>query len=63
MAGSDGRLRVRGWLEQLWCGVSKVCADFDARSFCVSVVPGGQITVTFPWTSTEERTALPLSAD
>ena len=57
MAGSEGRLRVRGWLEQLWRGVSKICTDFDARSFSISVAPAGQITVTFQWGGAEEPTA------
>jgi hypothetical protein len=56
-AGSEGRLQVRGWLEQLWRGVSKICADFDAASFSISVAPAGQITVTFEWAGAEERMA------
>jgi hypothetical protein len=62
LAGSEGRLRVRAWLEQLWRGVSKICADFDARSFSISVAPRGQITVTFQWRNNEDRTASPPSA-
>jgi hypothetical protein len=62
MAGSEGRLRVRAWLEQLWRGVSKISMDFDARSFSISVAPGGQITVTFQWGGTEDRTGSPPPA-
>ena len=63
MAGSEGRLRVRAWLEQLWRGVSKICVDFDAKSFSISVAPGGQITVTFEWSGAEDRTPPPPSAE
>lgn len=59
MAGSERRLRVRSWLEQLWRGVSKICSDFDARSFSISVAPGGQITVTFQWQASPELAVPP----
>ena len=62
MAGSEGRLRVRTWLEQLWRGVSKICTDFDARGFSISVAPAGQITVTFEWSGSEEPAAPPPGA-
>lgn len=62
MAGSEGRLRVRTWLEQLWRGVSKISGDFDARSFSISVAPGGQITVTFQWRDAQDRPSSPPGA-
>ena len=57
MAGSEGRLRVRTWLEQLWRGVSKISADFEAQSFSVSVAPRGEVTVSFQWRGAENDTA------
>ena len=48
-AGSDGRARIRKWLEDLWRGVSKIAADFRAERFSISVASDGDINVTFDW--------------
>ena len=46
---TDGRARVRGWLEALWRGVGKISDDFEATSFAISLTPPGLVTVQFEW--------------
>src|SRR2546429_4914266 len=36
-AGSEGRNRVRKWLEELWRGVSKIATDYKAERFSISL--------------------------
>jgi hypothetical protein len=48
-AGSEGRARIRKWLEDLWRGVSKIATDYRAERFSISVASDGDINVTFDW--------------
>jgi hypothetical protein len=48
-AGSEGRNRVRKWLEDLWRGVSKIATDYRAEGFSISLGSQGDINVTFNW--------------
>ncbi|MDP9296592.1 MAG: hypothetical protein M3O88_07880 [Actinomycetota bacterium] len=48
-AGSEGRNRVRKWLEDLWRGVSKIATDYRADRFSISLGSEGDINVTFNW--------------
>jgi hypothetical protein len=48
-AGSEGRNRVRKWLEELWRGVSKIATDYKAERFSISLGSDGDINVTFNW--------------
>jgi len=48
-AGSEGRARVRKWLEDLWRGVSKIATDYRAERFSISLGSEGDINVTFNW--------------
>jgi hypothetical protein len=49
IAGSEGRSRVRKWLEDLWRGVSKIATDYKAERFSISLGSDGDINVSFNW--------------